>query len=102
VLLQVAAKTGTGIWRLGMLFATGLVWFTFIAQVYIAEFLHYHPMTAWLNQSLVQLPWFRHIPAHVQNPWPEVFLTLVLLAVLFGIAGLAVKFRRLLRRPGTA
>jgi hypothetical protein len=35
-----------------------LVWFSFVAQIFIAEFLCYHPITGWLNQPLVQLPWF--------------------------------------------
>jgi hypothetical protein len=38
------------------------VWFTFIAQIFISEFLNYHPIIGWLNQPLVQLPWFKYMP----------------------------------------
>ncbi len=38
------------------------IWFTFVAQIFIAEFLNYHPVIGWLNQVLVQLPLFNHIP----------------------------------------
>lgn len=97
VLLQVAAQTGSGLWSTGLLVATGLVWFTFVAQIYIAEFIHYHPITGWINQPLVQLPWFRYVPAHLLNPWPEVFFTLALLVLLLGGASLAAKLKRLVR-----
>jgi hypothetical protein len=40
-----------------------LVWFTFIGQVYLSEFLVRSTMNrGWLNQPLVQLPWFNYIP----------------------------------------
>ena len=50
------------VWRNAMLFATVLVWFTFIAQTYVREFVNYHPIRGFSNQPLVQLPWFRYIP----------------------------------------
>jgi hypothetical protein len=53
----------TGTLRLGR-FAVpvliALVWFTFVSQIFISEFMNYHPVTGWLNQPLVQLPWFRY------------------------------------------
>ena len=45
--------------------AVGLVtaiWFSFVAQIFVAEFLNYHPVAGWLNQPLVQLLWFSFIP----------------------------------------
>lgn len=39
-----------------------LVWFTFVAQIYVSEFLNYHPIRGWLNQPLVHAPWFSYIP----------------------------------------
>lgn len=60
----IRAATGLG-WRLGRLaggIATVLLWFAFIAQIYISEFLNYHLVLGWLNQPLVQLPWFRYLP----------------------------------------
>ena len=41
---------------------TALVWFTFVSQIYIAQFLNHHPVVGWLNQPLVQLPSFHYIP----------------------------------------
>ncbi len=93
--LRIVAKTGKGIWNIGVLFATGFIWFTFIAQVYVSEFLHYHPVTAWLNQPLIQLPWFRYVPANLNSPLPELFLTLLFLAAVFSIGELLKKVRRL-------
>lgn len=40
-----------------------LVWFAFVAQIYVAQFLNYIPGIGWLNQPLVQLPFFHFIPA---------------------------------------
>lgn len=42
-------------------------WFVFVAQIFIGEFFHYHPVRAWLNQPLAQAPWFRSIPAHLRD-----------------------------------
>ena len=46
----------------GAAFAMFLVWFSFGAQIYIAQFMNYIP-DAWLNQPLVQLPLFHFIPS---------------------------------------
>ena len=46
-------------------FAVGMtvaLWFTFVAQIFVSEFFNYHPIAGWLNQPLVQLPWFGLIP----------------------------------------
>jgi hypothetical protein len=89
VLLHVATSTTSFALFAGGLFATAFIWFTFVAQIYVSEFFMYHQAVAWLNQPLVQLPWFRYIPAHVQNPAAEFFLTFFLLALIFGAAALA-------------
>lgn len=39
-----------------------VLWFIFVAQIFVAEFFNYHPVIGWLNQPLVQLPWFRYLP----------------------------------------
>ena len=91
VLLRVARSTsslllfGVGLW------AAGFLWFTLVAQIYITEFLNYHGVVGWLNQPLLQLPWFRYIPARLQNPAGEFFLTLLVLGAFFGASAL---FRR--------
>lgn len=46
----------------GVIFAV-LCWFSLIAQVYIAQFLNYQPISGWLNHPLVQIPWFHFIPS---------------------------------------
>jgi len=79
VIIRVASKTSSLVLFCGAIAATAFVWFTFVAQIFIAEFFMYHPVIGWLNQPLVQLPWFRYVPAHVQNPGPEVFVTILLL-----------------------
>lgn len=38
------------------------IWFSLVAQIYISEFLSYHGAWGWLNQPLVQLPWFHYLP----------------------------------------
>jgi hypothetical protein len=40
-----------------------LVWFSFVAQIYVSEFLLKSSWGhGWVNQPLVQLPWFNYIP----------------------------------------
>ena len=43
------------------------VWFTFVAQIYVSEFLNYHPIRGWLNQPLVNAPWFTYIPQALRD-----------------------------------
>lgn len=47
--------------------ATFLIWFVFVAQIYISAFLVYQSARGWLNQPLVQAPWYRTIPAHLRD-----------------------------------
>ncbi len=51
------------VWRAAVLASAVVVWFTFVAQIYVREFIVYHPYQGFLNQPLVQLPWFRYIPS---------------------------------------
>ncbi len=43
-----------------------LLWFIFVAQIYVRQFLNYVPMQGWLNQPLVHAPWLSHIPPHLE------------------------------------
>lgn len=62
VLIRLVGKTVTwGFWGVAT-FAMVLVWFSFVAQLYIAQFMNYIPGIGWLNQPLVQLPLFHFIP----------------------------------------
>ena len=69
---------------------------TDMADHYISEFFSYHGMIGWLNQPLIQLPWFRYVPAHAQNTAGEFFLTILLVALAFGIPALIRRVRKLL------
>ena len=50
------------VWRTAVLAGAVFVWFTFVAQIYVREFIAYHPLQGFMNQPLVQLPWFRYVP----------------------------------------
>ena len=58
------------------------VWFAFFALVFVGQFFSYRGALGWLNQPLVQLPWFHYVPSTVRNQWVEVILSLVLVAAL--------------------
>jgi len=46
---------------------TMVVWFSVFGQVYVSEFLNYHGAGGWLNQPLIQLPWFRYVSSHLRE-----------------------------------
>jgi hypothetical protein len=48
--------------RSGAVALAALLWLAFVAQIFVSEFLHYHPFVGWLNQPLVLLPWFHYVP----------------------------------------
>jgi len=50
------------VWRTAVIGGAVFVWFTFVAQIYVREFIAYHPLQGFMNQPLVQLPWFRYVP----------------------------------------
>lgn len=60
--VRLVQGTGTRLGRLTATVALVGVWFSFVAQIYISEFLSYHGALGWLNQPLVQLPWFHYLP----------------------------------------
>jgi hypothetical protein len=98
VLLRVATSTTSlAIFGAGI-FATAFIWFTFVAQIYVSAFFNYHEPLTWLNQPLVQLPWFRYMPPHLQNPAPEFFLTALLLGLIFGTYALGKRLFSFFRR----
>ncbi|MDH3583035.1 MAG: hypothetical protein OER86_02340 [Phycisphaerae bacterium] len=61
-IIQAAGWAGTRVGRITATAVAVLLWFTFVSQIFVTEFLNYHPRVGWLNQPLVQLPWFRYIP----------------------------------------
>ena len=54
----------------------------------------------WLNQPLVQLPWFRYIPPRLQNPGQEILLALVVFLMALLLSSVAKTVRK--ARKGTA
>ena len=69
--LRIVTWAGTRAGRVTFGFLTGLIWFIFIAELYIAQFFNYRRAQVWLNQPLVHLPWFHHMPAALKNPWGD-------------------------------
>lgn len=61
--VQTITWFGTKLGRATIGTAIFLAWFTFVAQVYVAEFFNRSEYSrGWLNQPLVQLPWFNYTP----------------------------------------
>ncbi len=42
-----------------------VIWFAFVAQIYVRQFLNYVPLRGWVVQPLVHGPWLRYIPPHL-------------------------------------
>jgi hypothetical protein len=93
VFVRFIAWSGTGIGRAVGKVALVLIWFGFVAQIYITQFLNYHSGLGWMNQALVQLPWFRYLPTSVRNPLTDVFWALL---IFFVAQTFSVLYRRLL------
>ncbi len=52
-----------------------LVWFGFAAQIFVAQFLKYDSNgygKGWVNQPLIQVPWFNYTPAHLHTEEADV------------------------------
>ena len=93
-LVRFVAWTGTRVGRIVGGAALALLWFTFAAQIYVTQFLNYHGALGWLNQPLIQLPWFHYLPAHLKNPLEEVFSALFVVIVALAIWGTIRVIRR--------
>jgi hypothetical protein len=98
VLLRVAGSTTSLALFSAGIFATALILFTFAFQNFVSAFFKYDQALGWLNQPLVQLPWFRYIPPRIQNPAAELFATALVIGLIFGIPALARRLRALLRQ----
>jgi hypothetical protein len=95
--VRVVAWTGTRLGRVTAGIGLVFVWFSFIAQIYISEFFNYHSGLGWINQPLVQLPWFRYLPASARNPWADVSTALLVLLLALLISSVARSFNALRR-----
>lgn len=67
--VRTIAWVGTKAGAVTIGFAMFWIYFTFVAQVYVGEFLHKNDRAkGWWNQPLVELPYFNYIPARLLSP----------------------------------
>jgi hypothetical protein len=98
-LVRFITWTGTRVGRVVGGIVLALVWFSFVAQIYISEFLNYHGGRGWMNQPLVQLPWFHYVPSSIRNPLGAVSSALLVLLAACLVRSVARNLRRLGRAP---
>jgi hypothetical protein len=91
--VRLLAWAGTRLGRTISGAALFFIWLGFVAQIYIAEFFNTHGGRGWLNQPLVQLPWFHYVPAHLKNPAGEVAGALLFLLVVTLVASVRRAFQ---------
>ncbi len=63
--VRVAKHTGVFAGRNVARVALFVVWFGFVAEIYVAQFFVARSVQRWLSQPLVQVPWFRYLPDHL-------------------------------------
>ncbi|PCJ59750.1 MAG: hypothetical protein COA79_10115 [Planctomycetota bacterium] len=61
-------KNTSRVFKAQMLLLTFLLWTAFCFQIFVSEFLNYHNNEGWVNQPLIQLPYFKYIPNHLTEP----------------------------------
>ena len=66
ILVRAVGWTGSRAGRAVALALVLSIWFSFVAQIFIGQFFFYRPYRGWLNQPLVQLPYFPYIPEHLR------------------------------------
>lgn len=71
VIVRAGAWTGRRFFGVTGFAVLVIIWFSFVAQIFISEFFNYHPFRAWMNQPLVQLPWYQSIPQHLLDAEKE-------------------------------
>lgn len=82
---------GTKAGRITAGFMVAGLWFLVIGQInYVATFFNYRFAFSWINQPLTFLPWFMHLPAHMENQWGPV-------AVAFFVLFAAWRIQRLVK-----
>tara|TARA_B110000014_G_C20100760_1_gene577778 strand:+ start:603 stop:1928 length:1326 start_codon:yes stop_codon:yes gene_type:complete len=72
--------------RMGQVFSVVvmfLVWAALAGAILVSEFLNYHEAgRGWLNQQLIQLPWFNYMPSHIRPAGEEISGTLILVVLV--------------------
>jgi hypothetical protein len=99
--LRIVTWTGTRAGRITFGFLTGLIWFVFIVELYIVQFFNYRGAQVWLNQPLVHLPWFHHMPAALKNPWGDFLAAAAIVFIAWRLKRL-VNWLKALRRSRQA
>jgi len=92
--LKIAVWAGTRLGRAVSYTLLFVIWFVFIAQIYIGEFFKSTLAIGWLNQPLVQVPFFRYIPSRIENPIFQILLAVFLAGSAGLIRSLYLKFSR--------
>lgn len=67
IAIKIVAAAARPAWRAAMTTATLMIWFSFVAQIYVSEFFVYHQARGFINQPLIQLPWFRYVPVALEE-----------------------------------
>ena len=94
---RIVTWAGTRAGRITFGFLTVLAWFVFIVELYIAQFSNYRGATVWLNQTLVQLPWFHHVPATLKNPWGNFLAAAAVIFIAWRLKRFVIWLRSLRR-----
>lgn len=66
VVVRAVGWSGSRLARSAAFVVVLILWFSFVAQIFVSEFLNYHPALGWLNQPLVQLPYCNYAPSSVE------------------------------------
>ena len=71
---------GTKAGRITAGFMVAGLWFLVVGQIsYVATFFSYRFAFSWINQPLIFLPWFMHLPAHIEDQWGPVGVAFLVL-----------------------
>ncbi len=77
---------GTKAGRVTAGFAVAGLWFLVVGQInYVATFVNYRCAFSWLNQPLVFLPWFMHLPTPIESQWGPLFFAFFVLFIAWRI-----------------
>lgn len=83
---RIAVWFGTRAGRITGGILTALAWFGVLAlPTYVGTFFNYRFAFSWLNQPLVLLPWFHHLPVHIENQWQPLGLAALVLFFVWRI-----------------
>ena len=84
-MLDFAERAASLAMRFAAGFAFVFVWFTFVAQIYVAQFLNYIPFVGWMNQPLVQLPWIKYVPTRIYGELRGALFVMLLNVAVIGM-----------------